>query len=484
MADELACQPIEQFGMRGRFAPGAEIVRSGDDAVSQQMLPQSIDDHAGDELAGPGLRIGHPIRECRAAKRSPRAGRRMRGPVFFRIGRSHEHLQISKRGLALFLIHIAATQKEGLLEEIVPLTVKPDGRQSFARHEHLDGFGPFRTERKIDLTTHGCREGGEQAVVVGLGDRIEFVIVTAGTAHGEAQHGGPRRGQHVVQFVVALLFDFVFRDLRAVDAGGQKAGRHHRQAVVRGQFIAGQLPANKRVERQVEIEGANHEIAEVIGGRPIVIVLETVALGEAGKIEPVSGPPMPVMRTCQQPVEESFVGQGRRIVHEGVDFSRRRRQPDQVERHASNEFASVDLRIQPDFLFRQGLFDKRVDRRFAPFPASPGTLSCFSGWNAQNCRALGSTVRPVQFGAGRRDGSNDSSYGAPRSIHSAIYAISASESFGASCGMYGSSACLISRYSRLSAAFPSTTALPAVPPAKSPSRVARLNADWTSASPP
>ena len=144
---------------------------------------------------------------------------------------------------------VSPPQEIRRLEKVVALAVEPNCRKSFACHKHLGERRALWTKRKIHFAADGRRERGQQAVVIGLGNRIEFMIVTTCAADRQTQDRRSGRGQHVVEFVVPLLFDLVFRDLRAVHAGCQKAGRHHGQTVVRGEFITGQLPANEGVKR-------------------------------------------------------------------------------------------------------------------------------------------------------------------------------------------------------------------------------------------
>ena len=50
--------------------------------------------------------------------------------------------------------------------------------------------------------------------------------------------------------------------------------------MVRLDLVAGQLPADERVVRQILVERLDDEIAVVVGVGPIVILLVAVALGE------------------------------------------------------------------------------------------------------------------------------------------------------------------------------------------------------------
>src|SRR5215510_9913701 len=56
----------------------------------------------------------------------------------------------------------------------------------------------LRIEVQVDFAAYGRGEGREQTVVVALRDGVVLVIVAAGAADGQAQHGGAERGQLVV----------------------------------------------------------------------------------------------------------------------------------------------------------------------------------------------------------------------------------------------------------------------------------------------
>ncbi len=58
------------------------------------------------------------------------------------------------------------------------------------------------------------------------------MIVTSRTAERQPKHGGADGRQHVVHLVIAVLFDFILGDLRAVNARRQVAGRCQSQIVV------------------------------------------------------------------------------------------------------------------------------------------------------------------------------------------------------------------------------------------------------------
>ena len=56
--DELRGEMIQQFGMRRAFAEQSEVARCSDEAPSEMMLPNSIDQHAsGQRIRGIGNRF-------------------------------------------------------------------------------------------------------------------------------------------------------------------------------------------------------------------------------------------------------------------------------------------------------------------------------------------------------------------------------------------------------------------------------------------
>src|SRR5438477_103638 len=92
------------------------------------------------------------------------------------------------------------------------------------------------------LTIDGCGSASIRSR-----DRVVLVIVAAGAADRQAEHGGADGGQLVVEFVVAVLLDFGLGDLRAVNAGREETGGLHRLMIVGLVFVAGDLPADERV---------------------------------------------------------------------------------------------------------------------------------------------------------------------------------------------------------------------------------------------
>src|SRR4051812_33761735 len=95
----------------------------------------------------------------------------------------------------------------------------------------------------IEITADRGREGREQAVVIGLRDRIELVIVAASAADGQPEHRTARRRRHVIERVVARSLNFIRRDLRRKNPRAEKACGLESQRILRLEFVACQLPA-------------------------------------------------------------------------------------------------------------------------------------------------------------------------------------------------------------------------------------------------
>ena len=159
---------------------------------------------------------------------------------------------------------------------------------------------------QINLAADGRGEGVDEAVVIAHRNGIELVIVAARAADRHAEHRGARGVGHVIEFIVARGFKFLFRQLRGEHARTKEAGSLHRERVVRCKLIAGQLPFHELIVRHVGVERLNDEVAVMEGEIAIVILLEPVALCKARHIEPMSAPTLTVFRRGQQTVDDLF----------------------------------------------------------------------------------------------------------------------------------------------------------------------------------
>ena len=66
-------QELEQFGMCGRCAGAAKVVRRGDDSVAEVSLPDAIDHDASQQRAGARVGMRQPAGECQPPARRARS---------------------------------------------------------------------------------------------------------------------------------------------------------------------------------------------------------------------------------------------------------------------------------------------------------------------------------------------------------------------------------------------------------------------------
>ena len=85
-ADQLGGEPVEQFGVRRPLALRAEVAGRGDDPPAEVVLPEPVDDHPGQQVAGAGVDVGHPVRQARPAVRRPPPLRRRGLPARLALG--------------------------------------------------------------------------------------------------------------------------------------------------------------------------------------------------------------------------------------------------------------------------------------------------------------------------------------------------------------------------------------------------------------
>jgi hypothetical protein len=144
------------------------------------------------------------------------------------------------------------------------------------------------------------------------------VVVAAGAFEGEAEEGGAEGGGAVVDVVDAVfLLDgaaLAFLRVEAVESGGEDL-----LVGGAGQQVAGELPGDELVPREVAIEGADHPVAP--GPHlALAVDLEAEAVGVAGDVEPVDGQALAVARRGEEAVDNAFEGPGAVVLHEGGDF--------------------------------------------------------------------------------------------------------------------------------------------------------------------
>ena len=232
---------------------------------------------------------------------------------------------------------------------------------------------------------HRLTDAGDHRVVVAVADRVVFMVVAAGAADRHAEHARAERGHHVVELVVADRLGRLRRHLPRIRPGHEKPGGRRRGEVAGLDKVARHLHPQELVVGQVGVEGLDHPVAVVVGVGAIAVELVATAFPEPHRVEPVAGPALAELRAGQQPIDEPFVGVGRGVVEERLQFLGRRRQAREVEIHPADERGLGRLRGRCDpRLFLRGE-NEAVD--IVSHPAGRGHL--------RRRHRREATVRPV-----------------------------------------------------------------------------------------
>ena len=175
----------------------------------------------------------------------------------------------------------------------------------------------------------------QEAVVLGVQDRVAFVRMAASTSHRHAQHDFRRRLHDVVEPVVASqqsVSRFIVPDAEPVVA--RRRQRFGGDVV---QFVASKLLDQKAVVRFVALERVDDVVAKApsFGFRRVAFV--AMRLGIADEIEPMPTPLLSVLGRLQQPINQLLVSLRRAVRDEVIDVLSARRQAGEVVAHATNQ---------------------------------------------------------------------------------------------------------------------------------------------------
>ena len=214
--------------------------------------------------------------------------------------------------------------------------------------------------RKRHLGLHVAEDRRFERVVVLLRNRIELVIVAACAVDGQPQRAFPDRADDFVEVVVAAL-RVVFLAEQHARAHAEEAGRD--QAVVGPavDLVAGNLFDEESIVRFVLIERLDDVVAVPPRIRAMHVVFESGRVGISRDVEPEAAVAFAVMRRRQQRIDETLPRVGRAIRNERIDFSRRRRQPEQIEIGAAHQRVAIGARRRFQRAFLTRLFKKAID---------------------------------------------------------------------------------------------------------------------------
>ena len=210
--DERRRQPVEQFGMAGAVALGAEVVDRLHQPGAEVVLPEPVDDHPGRQRmlgrgqpAGqPGARVGHVGGQLgQVVGTSTLGGRGPTGsPLFSQTPRfrtwigvrcceSFQMAGIVGRRRRASSLRAPRSPCSAALAPAPGARLRP-GFLTCAisvltdLRLRLPGF-PLRRRGEDDVVLLGRREVRLEPVVVLLRDRLELVVVAAGTADGQPE---------------------------------------------------------------------------------------------------------------------------------------------------------------------------------------------------------------------------------------------------------------------------------------------------------
>src|SRR5688572_20818537 len=153
---------------------------------------------------------------------------------------------------------------------------------------------------------------GAHAKMIGVRERIGFVIVATVAGHGEPEKGAARRFHKVShQFCArASLFiekrrGVVLRTQPKISGGYEQILFFRVARLAFEHFIAGELLNDELVEWFVFVERTNGVIAEAPRGLAKFVPIETIAVAVTHDIQPLPCPMFPVAWRVQQLVNEA-----------------------------------------------------------------------------------------------------------------------------------------------------------------------------------
>ena len=227
------------------------------------------------------------------------------------------------------------------------LELRPGGHELFVGCIELLLFLPCSGRVRIVGMILKARLGktGDQPVVVTDGNRVILVVVTSSTADGQTKHGGAHGVDDIIELLVATAFPLLLGLLGGEGTGSQEAGGGLGHIVFRFHLVTRNLQLHEAIVGHVLVQGLYDEIAEMIGISTVLIEGVAIALGEAGEVQPVSGPTLSVMGTGEKLVDELLIGLWGLIVEVGLNLRGLWRQTPQAKHGPAEQRVSGSLRV-------------------------------------------------------------------------------------------------------------------------------------------
>ena len=243
------------------------------------------------------------------------------------------------------------------------------------RRRQIDGRleEPGAVSERADLIV-AVAEERHQPVVILLAEGIVLVVVALRAAQRRAEPDGGGRVDAIDEHLVVGLFridaPFLVRHRVAVESARDDLLRRRVW-----QHIAGDLLDREAIERHVAIERVDHPVS-ILPHHARQIFFEPVRVGVAREIEPRPRPSFAVMRRGEETIHEPRIrgvdavarGVGRHL----VDFLRRRRQADQIERDTAHEHLERRLGRRSEAFLLESRENEAIDRRADPCGVTHG----------------------------------------------------------------------------------------------------------------
>ena len=221
-------------------------------------------------------------------------------------GGGHRHVEVRRVGLEaddfLFddgdLVGEVGGRGLFLLQFVALLFERGDGLTG-----SLHGL-PELVAHRGHLGVADAREDAGDAVVVGGGDGVGLVVVTAGAGEREAEERAAERVHMLLPFVGHGAFDEVGRELEFLPVSRREAEEGERVAVLRRQahLVSGNLPHDKLVVGHVVVEGLDDPVAVEVRAAGL-FQPRSGLVHVAREIEPVAGVAFAVVGRCEQAVD-------------------------------------------------------------------------------------------------------------------------------------------------------------------------------------
>ena len=358
----------------------AEAAATGEGRIGKQFeadAPKRTGGKEGFDLVGVERRLG-PLDEPRAilepAKRcSARALQGERFECLPDLVRQVEHRADRTLPVGNERSKILLTGTDRLVGVEYRLLQADDLGGLFGRRQRIERIGVAAAAR---LASHDRAGFGnvtkqrEEGVELALRERVELVVMAAGTADREAEPGLAGRLDAIDDRLhPPLLGDdppFAVDPVVAVETGGDdRVARRRLVARCRRKHVTGELVDRELIEGKVAVVGRDHPVAP----RPIRaarIGLVAVAVGIAGRIEPFDRHPLAEVRARELQIDILLIRHGGRIGDESGNLLRRRWQAREVETHPPGEHLPRSFAVGAHPFGRETRENEVVDRRLRP----------------------------------------------------------------------------------------------------------------------